>query len=51
MTRDYAKKRKPRRQTRRQGAPGWLWLAAGLAVGLYYGKRLGRRKVRYDVYF
>jgi len=35
MTRDYAKKRKPRRQTRRQGAPGWLWLAAGLAVGLF----------------
>ena len=24
---------------------------AGLAVGLYYGKRLGRRKVRYDFYF
>lgn len=35
MPRDYKHRTSTRRSKRRNGAPGWLWLVAGLALGLF----------------
>ncbi|MBI5041610.1 MAG: SPOR domain-containing protein [Gammaproteobacteria bacterium] len=35
MPRDYKPRTAPRRRRKRQSPPGWLWLLAGLTIGLF----------------